>query len=195
MRAVRCAYMATPICTTRVQLRTCTSRRPPEPHTQKPILKLKTQRKHHSIRPPHKAAQHAQSRPHTADVSLMDLAGRTVIDMHSESSGAVDIDGGDADMRSSATEQRQQEEQQQQGDATVNATSGRGTAGGDAPEDMVRILTLKHVRYEITLDEIECGTLSAVSIIASSNYSNTGNLYVACTCMCCCCNLRSNLCI
>ena len=29
-----------PICTTRVQARTCTSRTPPEPYTQKPILKL-----------------------------------------------------------------------------------------------------------------------------------------------------------
>ena len=29
-----------PICTTRVQVRTCTSRTPPEPHTQKPIFKL-----------------------------------------------------------------------------------------------------------------------------------------------------------
>ena len=58
----------------------------------------------------------------------MDLAGRTVIDMHSESSGAVDIDGGDADMRSSAAEQREQEEQQQQGDATADATAGRETA-------------------------------------------------------------------
>ena len=69
------------------------------------------------------------SRPHTADMSLMDLAGRTVVDdMHSESSSAVDIDGGDADMRSSAAEQRQQEEQQQQGDATADATAGRETA-------------------------------------------------------------------
>ena len=59
---------ATPICTTRVQIRTCTSRTPPEPHTQKPILKLETQRKHHSIRPPHKATQHAQSRPHTQQI-------------------------------------------------------------------------------------------------------------------------------
>ena len=31
---------ATPICTTRAPIRTCTSRPPPEPHTQKPILKL-----------------------------------------------------------------------------------------------------------------------------------------------------------
>ena len=127
-------------------------------------------------------------------MSLMDLAGRTVVDdMHSESSSAVDIDGGDADMRSSAAEERQQEEQhQQQGVATADATAGRETAG-DGPEEMVRIRTLKHVRHEITLDEIECVTLSAVWIIASSNYSNTGKLYVACTCMCCCCNLWSNL--
>ena len=128
-------------------------------------------------------------------MSLMDLAGRTVVDdMHSESSSAVDIDGGDADMRSSAAEQQQQEQQQQQGDATADATAGRETAG-DAPEEMVRIRTLKRVRYEITLDEIECVTLSAVWIIASSNYSNTGKLYVVCTCMCCCCNLWRNLCI
>ena len=125
----------------------------------------------------------------------MDLAERTVVDdMHSESSSAVDIDGGVADMRSSAAEQQQQEEQQQQGDGTADATAGRETAGGDAPEEMVRIRTLKHVRYEITLDEIECVTLSAVWIIASSNYSNTGKLYVPYTCMCCCCNLWSNLC-
>ena len=93
----------------------------------------------------------------------MDLAERTVVDdMHSESSGAVDIDGRDADMRLSAAEQRHQKEQQQQGDATADPTAERETAGGDAPEEMVRIRTLKHVRYEITLDEIECVTLSAV---------------------------------
>ena len=126
----------------------------------------------------------------------MDLAGRMVVDdMHSESSSAVDIDGGVADMRSSAAEQQQQEEQQQQGDGTADATAGRETAGGDAPEEMVRIRTLTHVRSEITLDEIECVTLSAVWIIASSYYSNTGKLYVAYTCMCCCCDLWSNLCI
>ena len=74
-------------------------------------------------------AARAKQTTHTADTSLMDLAGRTVVDdMHSESSSAVDIDGGDADMRSSAAEQRQQEEQQQQGDATADATAGRETA-------------------------------------------------------------------
>ena len=58
-------------------------------------------------------------------MSLMDLAGRTVVDdMHSESSSAVDIDGGDADMRSSAAEQRQQEEQQQR-DATNSRRNSR----------------------------------------------------------------------
>ena len=59
---------ATPVCTTRVELISCTSRTPREPHTQKTILKLKTQRppilklktqRQHSIRPPHKATQHA----------------------------------------------------------------------------------------------------------------------------------------
>ena len=69
-------------------------------------------------------------------MSLVDLAERTVVDdMHSEISGAVDIDGRDADMRLSAAEQLQQEERQQQGDATADATAGRQTAGGgDAPE-------------------------------------------------------------
>ena len=133
----------TPICTTHLQIKTCTTRTPPEPHTQKPLFKLKTAAKHHSIRPPHHMPPTQQTTQQTC-LSLTDLPGRTLVDdVHSESnSSAVEVEGGDACMQSSpAEDQRQQEEQQQQQQQGEGA-AGRETTGGeegDAPEEIVRI--------------------------------------------------------
>ena len=73
-----------------------------------------------------------------------------------------------SDIRSSAAEQRQQHQGDATADTTGRETAGGETAGGDAPEETVRIRTLKRVRYEITLDEI------AGCVIAVSIYSNIG---------------------
>ncbi|CAM9734665.1 unnamed protein product [Pylaiella littoralis] len=92
----------------------CTTRTPPQPHTEKPLFKLKTAAKHSTT-----AAKHStrKSRPHT-DMSLMDLPERTGVDeAHSQSnSSAVDVEGGDACMQSSPAEDQRQEQQQQQGE-------------------------------------------------------------------------------
>ena len=164
--------------------------------------------KQHRTRPhsTHKSRQHSRHADHTAGMSLMDFAGRTVV--HSESkSSAVDVEGGHADTLSSPAEeqrqeeeeeheqqQRQQQQQQQQGKET---TAGRETAGEEVaarvppPPAFVLRLGLTACRRGRPLRQRHCCYSLNARPFSSQNPSGTCLLCglrvccVVCSCACC----------